>query len=114
MIANIDRIALQAKLNSSRRPILAEALPEKYFRDAHLPGAIHLSHDAVDALAPQRLPDRGADIVVYCANRNCRNSHIAAQRLSQLGYTSVSVYADGKQDWMEAGLPLEREAALVE
>ena len=32
---------------------------------------------------------------------------IAAQRLSQLGYANVAVYAGGKQEWEEAGLPFE-------
>lgn len=79
-----------------------EALPEKYYRDWHLPGARHLPHDAVDALAPKVLTDRSAEIVVYCASRGCQNSHIAAHRLAQLGYENVAVYPGGKQD-MEFG-----------
>jgi 3-mercaptopyruvate sulfurtransferase SseA len=51
-----------------------------------------------------------AEIVVYCANRQCQNSHIAAHHLSVLGYTNVSVYTGGKQDWEEAGLPFESQA----
>lgn len=104
----IDRNTLQAKLG---QVTLAEALPEKYYRDGHLPGAKHLPHDQVRQLAPGVLPDRDAGIVVYCASRTCQNSHIAAKILEQLGYTNVAVYAGGKQDWQEAGLALEREAA---
>ena len=44
------------------------------------------------------------------ASATCQNSHIAARHLEQMGYTSVSVYAGGKQDWSEAGLPIERPA----
>jgi len=113
MISTIARQAVQTRLMSAHPPTLVEALPEKYYADAHLPGALHLPHDAVDALAPECLPDRNAEIIVYCANRACRNSHIAAQRLAQLGYTRVAVYADGKQDWMEAGLPVERGVPLA-
>jgi rhodanese-related sulfurtransferase len=68
-------------------------------------------HDRVAELAPTLLPDRQAEIVVYCASSSCQNSHIAAQRLIQLGYTNVAVYAGGKQDWEEAGLPFETVAA---
>ena len=103
----ITRQELQARLAAAKPPIVLEALPEKYYRQAHIPGALHMPHDQVDALAPAVLPDRGAQIVVYCANAQCRNSHIAAHRLSVLGYADVSVYAAGKQDWEEAGLPLE-------
>ena len=106
----IDRNTLQAKLG---QVTLAEALPEKYYRDGHLPGAKHLPHDQVRQLAPAVLPDKGAEIVVYCASRTCQNSHIAAKVLEQMGYANVAVYAGGKQDWQEAGLALEleREAA---
>ncbi|HKB81672.1 MAG TPA: rhodanese-like domain-containing protein [Burkholderiales bacterium] len=103
----ISREELRIKLSSANGPALVEALPEKYYVAKHLPGALHLPHDQVDALAAAMLPDKAAPIVVYCANRQCQNSHIAAHRLSALGYTDVAVYAAGKQDWEEAGLPFE-------
>lgn len=103
----ITRQELQARLAAAKPPIVLEALPEKHYLQAHIPGALHMPHDQVDALAPAMLPDKGAQIVVYCANAQCRNSHIAAHRLSVLGYTDVSVYAAGKKDWEEAGLPLK-------
>lgn len=102
----ISRDTLNHLLASSRVTV-AEALPQRYFDDGHLPGAVHLPHDQVDELAPSRLPHRDARIVVYCANVQCQNSHIAAQRLRALGYLDVSVYAGGKQDWAGAGLTLE-------
>jgi rhodanese-related sulfurtransferase len=102
----IDRNALQQKLNGVT---LVEALPEKYWRDWHLPGAKHLPHDQVPQLAPSVLPDKNAEIVVYCASATCQNSSIAARMLEQHGYTNVAVYAGGKQDWQDAGLPVERE-----
>jgi len=106
----IDRSTLQQKLG---RVTLAEALPEKYWRDWHLPGARHLPHDQVRSLAPSVLPDKSAEVVVYCASSTCQNSHIAAKLLEQMGYVKVAVYAGGKQDWQEAGLPVERGAAVA-
>jgi len=106
----IDRHTLQQNLG---RVTLVEALPEKYYRDAHLPGAKHLPHDQVRQLAPSVLPDKDAEIVAYCASATCQNSHIAAKTLAQLGYTNVAVYGGGKQDWQEAGLPVERGAAVA-
>ena len=32
---------------------------------------------------------------------------MAARELAALGYTNVRDYAGGKQEWMEAGLPVE-------
>ena len=100
----IDRDTLQAKLGTVT---VVEALPIQYFRKAHLPGARHLPHDLVEVLAPKVLPDRDASIVVYCASAGCKNSHIAAAALASLGYRDVSVYVEGKQDWIDAGLPVE-------
>lgn len=101
----IDRSTLQQRLGNAT---LVEALPEKYWRDWHLPGALNLPHDQVRQLAPALLPDRSAEIVVYCASSTCQNSHIAARVLEQMGYANVAVYPGGKQDWQEAGLEAER------
>jgi rhodanese-related sulfurtransferase len=87
--------------------VLVEALPAMYYEKEHLPNAINIPHDAVDALAPALLPDKAASIVVYCANGPCANSGIAAARLTRLGYTNVSDYHNGKAEWIEAGLPVE-------
>jgi rhodanese-related sulfurtransferase len=108
MVTKITRQELQAKLARGESPVLLEALPAKYYRPEHLPGARNMPHDQVDALAPVLAPDKDAEIVVYCANLPCRNSEIAAERLVALGYTRVREYAEGKADWKEAGLPLER------
>jgi rhodanese-related sulfurtransferase len=105
MVSQISRQELQAKLARGERVVLVEALPAKYYRHAHLPGALNIPHDEVDALAPSLLPDKAAEIVVYCANAPCRNSGIAAARLAELGYASVRDYHEGKQDWIDAGLP---------
>ncbi len=108
MVATIGRDELKAKLDRGEDVNLVEALPEPYYRKAHLPGAVNLPHDQVDALAPARLPDKAAPIVVYCANLPCESSAIAARRLTELGYTDVRDYAEGKQDWIDAGYVAER------
>ena len=107
MPKSITREALAARIQAGNAPALLEALPERYYVQKHLPGALLFPHDQVAELAPRLLPDTATSIVVYCASRTCQNSHIAAQRLVQLGYTDVAVYAGGKQDWEEAGLPFE-------
>jgi rhodanese-related sulfurtransferase len=113
MIATITRDELKTRLDAGEPITLIEALPAEYFRKAHLPGALLLPHDRVDELAPVLLPDKDATIVVYCANLPCSNSAIAAERLTELGYRAVFDYAEGKQDWIDAGYPTERGAAAA-
>jgi rhodanese-related sulfurtransferase len=107
MTMKISRAELRARLDRGVPLVLLEALPEKYYADKHLPGAVNMPHDSVDRLAPGLAPDKAAEIVVYCANAACKNSDIAAERLEALGYTRVSTYHEGKDDWIAAGLPTE-------
>jgi rhodanese-related sulfurtransferase len=107
MATKITLDRLRERIDANPELVLVEALPEQYYRHSHLPGAINVPHDAVDELAPALLPDRDAEIVVYCANGPCPNSSIAASRLAALGYTNVADYHEGKAQWVEAGLPVE-------
>jgi rhodanese-related sulfurtransferase len=88
---------------------LVDALAPMVYAHSHLPGAINLPLRAIDPeTIARRLPDRHAEIVVYCTNPACDDSVRTATRLIELGYTNVRHYADGKDEWRERGLPLER------
>ena len=101
MSKTVTRNELQARLAANPGLVLLEALPEKYYRDWHLPGAKHFPHDQARTLASSVAPDKASEIVIYCANKNCQNSHIAANVLQQIGYRNVAVYAGGKEDWKD-------------
>jgi rhodanese-related sulfurtransferase len=92
---------------------IVEALPPEYYDAGHVPGAINIPHTEVRELAPELLPDKDAQIVVYCANLPCPNSEVAVKVLAKLGYTNVREYAEGKDDWREAGLALEQGAPIA-
>src|SRR5262245_19415616 len=102
----IDRKELQTKLSKKPPPVLLEALPAKYYLEGHLDGALHFPRERARVLAPVLIADKTRAVVVYCASDTCQNSHLAAATLEALGYGDVSVYAGGKKDWSEAGLPL--------
>ncbi|MGH7892523.1 MAG: rhodanese-like domain-containing protein [Thermodesulfobacteriota bacterium] len=106
---HITREELNSALDNGEKVTLVEALPERYWRDGHLPGAIQIDHTEVSGKAGAMLPDKRARIVVYCASTECQNSTKAARTLESLGYTDVYEYVEGKKDWTEAGLPLEKE-----
>jgi rhodanese-related sulfurtransferase len=106
MAKTITRDDLQAAIDSGEVTVV-ETLRAEHFEQGHLPGAIHIHFEAVAERAGEMLPDKHAPIVTYCSNTACRNSEIAANQLTALGYTNVSKYAEGKDDWADAGLPLE-------
>lgn len=70
MAATISREDLREKLERGDKFTLVETLAATAYHHAHLPGAINLPPDRVAELAPELLPDKSAEIVVYCANPN--------------------------------------------
>jgi rhodanese-related sulfurtransferase len=62
----ISRDELRQKIDRKDNFFLVEALAPNYYNHAHLPGAINLPPDQIRELAPRLLPDKAADIVVYC------------------------------------------------
>ena len=106
MTALITRVELEALVDTGA-VVLVDALPMSYFDQAHLPGAVNLTEDQVDAQASLVLPDKDATIVTYCSNETCGNSQAVARRLENLGYSAVRKYREGIQDWVAAGNPVE-------
>ncbi|HSE30873.1 MAG TPA: rhodanese-like domain-containing protein [Pyrinomonadaceae bacterium] len=68
MTKTISRDELKEKIDRKDDFTLVEALPKTAYDHAHLPGAINVPSDQVASLAPKLLPDKNADIIVYCAS----------------------------------------------
>jgi len=64
----ISRDELKAKIDRDDDFRLVETLPATAYHHSHLPGAINLPPESVTSLASQVLPDKNAEIVVYCAS----------------------------------------------
>jgi rhodanese-related sulfurtransferase len=65
-IPTITRDELREKIERGSALHLFEVLPVGYWRKHHLPGAKSLPPDRVEELTPQLVPDRGAEVVLYC------------------------------------------------
>ena len=108
-VETISRDELTEKIARRDHFRLVEVLPEEEFHQAHLPGAINLPPDQVSRLASKRLRDRNAEIVLYSDGSTSHPSEDAARELTERGYTNVRDYAEGKQDWIDTGLPVESD-----
>ena len=106
MAAEITREELEAKMERGDEFALVEALSRAHYESSHLPGAINLPYEFIEEAA-EVLADKEAEIVVYCMNPGCSASREEARELEEMGYTRVLHYAEGKQGWMRAGLPVE-------
>jgi len=68
MIGTISRDELKRKMDAGDEFVLVETLAPTAYAHAHLPGAVNLPPDRVRELAPNLLPDKGAEIIVYCSS----------------------------------------------
>lgn len=68
MVATISREDLKQKIDRGDSFRLVETLPAETYHHAHLPGAINLPPDQVSKMAESILPDKSADIIVYCGS----------------------------------------------
>jgi rhodanese-related sulfurtransferase len=68
MIQTISRDELKRKIDRKDNLLLVETLARVAYQHAHLPHAVNLPPDQVQELAPTLLPDKNAEIVVYCAS----------------------------------------------
>ena len=109
-IATVTADELLRKLENGDAFILVDALAPMVYAHSHLPGAINLPPADLDPYTvARRIPDRATEIIVYCTSPECTDSHETAEQLVALGYTNVRRYAGGKNEWRDAGLPLERD-----
>lgn len=68
MSETISRQKLKERLDRGDHFRLVEILSVEQYRRGHLPGAINLPPDRLHELAPEILPEKDDEIVVYCAS----------------------------------------------
>ena len=64
----VTREELKRKMDGGEGFTLVETLAEVAYQHEHLPGAINLPPERVRELAPGLLPDKRAEIIVYCSS----------------------------------------------
>jgi rhodanese-related sulfurtransferase len=98
---------VKARLDRGASFHLVDVREDSEWAHDHLPGAIHLGKGILERDAEKRLPDTGAEIVLYCGGGY--RSALAADALQKMGYTNVLSMAGGHRGWREKGLPLAKD-----
>ncbi|MBL9009277.1 MAG: molybdopterin-synthase adenylyltransferase MoeB [Myxococcales bacterium] len=75
-------------------------------QEGYIPGSDWIPRGKLEQRIEDAVPDRAADIVLYCAGGN--RSALAARTLGELGYTQVRSLAGGFGAWKKAGLPIDK------
>ena len=101
----VDQV--KARLDRGDKFHLVDVREESEFAKDHLPGAIHLGKGVIERDVEERLPDTGAEIVLYCGGGF--RSALAADNLQKMGYTNVISMDGGVRGWREKGYPLTKD-----
>ncbi len=64
---DISREELKEKMDRGDDFVLVETLDEEHYELTHLPGAINLPPGEIHR-AEEQIPDKRAEVVVYCAS----------------------------------------------
>lgn len=83
-----------------RSAVFVDARSSFFYEDGHLPGAINLPVSQVIEGKIAGLPDdRSAKLIVYCSGGDCEDSKTIARALTAGGYSNVSIYSGGWDEW---------------
>jgi rhodanese-related sulfurtransferase len=99
----VGAAALMERLSDGNVVVL-DVRPEVEYRAGHIPGALSVPVDALEA-ALQALP-KDKEIVAYCRGPYCVFSDEAVTLLRSRGYQARRL-AEGLPDWRAKGLPVE-------
>jgi rhodanese-related sulfurtransferase len=95
---------VKKRLDRGDKFLLIDVREESEWAKGHLPGAVHLGKGIIERDVEGRVPDTGAELVLYCGGGY--RSALAADNLQKMGYTNVWSMDGGYRDWKEKGYPL--------
>jgi rhodanese-related sulfurtransferase len=102
----VDREELRRRLQDGDVTVI-DVRPELEYRAGHIPGALSVPLERLEARLGDLPPDR--PVVAYCRGPYCVFAVEAVERLRREGFEAVRL-ADGLPDWRAAGLPVNAGA----
>lgn len=105
--------ALKARLEdrTQPQPTLVDVREKDEFRQGFIPGALHLPRGFLEMQAEQKLPNKDAEIILYCAGGT--RSAFAAKSLAELGYSNVTSANPGFVRWKDLKFPIDTPPDLT-
>jgi molybdopterin/thiamine biosynthesis adenylyltransferase/rhodanese-related sulfurtransferase len=103
---------LKRRIQSGEKMTLVDVREKDEWRGGYIPGAISIPRGFLELQAEQKLPDKNARIVAYCAGGS--RSALAASTLQELGYTNVETANPGFVRWKDLDYPVETPPQLTD
>jgi molybdopterin/thiamine biosynthesis adenylyltransferase/rhodanese-related sulfurtransferase len=96
---------------SASAPVLIDVREVEELAAGHIPGAKHVPKSYLETRIEAAVPDRDAQIVLYCQSGN-RSAWGARTLIEDLGYTNVASMTGGITLWKDRGYEVEVPRAL--
>ena len=84
---------------------LVDVREDREWQQGRATGATHLGKGIIERDIEKTIPDRDAEIILYCGGGY--RSALAADALQQMGYRHVVSMDGGWRRWRELGYPIE-------
>ena len=101
-----------SELREDGRTVFVDVRERSEWDEGHIPGAVHVPRSHFESRIEQAVPERDANVVLYCASGS--RSAFAAKALEELGYANVASLSGGFTDWKRNGFPFDLPRALDE
>jgi len=95
------------RLDAGEKFVLVDTREDSEWARGHIPGAIHLGRGVIERDIEKTVPDKNAQIVLYCGGGY--RSALAAENLQKMGYRNVISMDGGWRGWTEAGFPTTKD-----
>ena len=96
---------VKQRLDAGQNFTLVDVREDNEWERGHVPGAVHLGKGIIERDIEQVIPDKSAEIVLYCGGGF--RSALAADNLRKMGYTNCISMDGGWRAWTAAGFPTE-------
>ncbi|AUS09366.1 rhodanese-like domain-containing protein [Laceyella sacchari] len=94
---DIEASRLSEAADELQQYVLVDVRTDEEYQEGHIPGAIHIPHDQMEARHEELAPHKGQKILLIC--RSGRRSVLAAQVLATRGYTELYNLKGGMLEW---------------
>jgi sulfur-carrier protein adenylyltransferase/sulfurtransferase len=110
-LVSLDELKARVEQSKEKPFTLVDVREKDEFRAGFIPGAVHIPRAHLEMQAEQKLPDKNAEIILYCAGGT--RSAFAAKTLAEFGYTNVLSANPGFVRWKDLKYPIEEPVALT-
>ena len=83
----IDQETAKQMMGQDDGHVVVDVRTQEEYDAGHIPGALLIPNESIGTEPPEELPDRNQIILIYCRSGN--RSKQAAQKLANMGYTSI-------------------------